>query len=302
MLIDQIRHITEELGIESPIDSALLKLVHEGYLIYDREGTLLNEGILKKALGVGALAAGMAFGNSGVKQQVVQDDSFGKGNTVHVQQRYNFPQDRYGAPTSYKLPGDVDPKMMNLKKEIELTKKKILATPDSFLRKEGKRDAGMIAKYITDAANKYNIDVDIFLAIAATESNFKHDGTKSGKGARGLMQMMPIAAKDVHVRLRGNPAETFDFDEMLDLKKNIDFAGHKLANLSKSHNNVIEMMLAAYNGGRKQATAWRAEKSNTTTDKDGKPLPKLTGETRKYVELCMRFYKLYKKIDKEAST
>ena len=64
MLIDQIRHITEELGMESPIDSALLKLVQEGYLIYDREGTLLNEGILKKALGVGALAAGMAFGNT----------------------------------------------------------------------------------------------------------------------------------------------------------------------------------------------------------------------------------------------
>lgn len=301
MLIDQIRRISEEMGIESPIDSALLRLVKEGYLIYNNEGELLNEGILKKALGVGALAAGMAFGNSGVKQQVVQDDSFGKGNSVHVQQRYDFPQNKYGIPTSYKLPGDKDPQMMNLKKEIELTKKKILATPDSFLKKEGRRDADILAKYITAAANKYNIDVDIFLAIAATESNFKHDDTQSGKGARGLMQMMPIAAKDVHVRVRGNSAETFNFDDMLDLKKNIDFAGCKLANLSKSHNNVIEMMLAAYNGGRKQATAWRAEKSKQTVGQDGKALPKLTSETRKYVEKCMRFYKLYKKIDKEAS-
>jgi soluble lytic murein transglycosylase-like protein len=168
------------------------------------------------------------------------------------------------------------------------------------LKKEGKENVDKIAKYITTTANKYNIDVDILLAMAGTESNYKHAGTVSNKGARGIMQITPIAAKDAHVRLQGGSEKTFDFDDMLDLKKNIDVAGRKLADLSKTHNNVIEMMLAAYNGGRRQATAWRAYKANTKFDKNGGKAPALTKETRQYVERCLMLYKLYKKINKSA--
>ena len=300
MLIDQIRHIAEESGIDLPVELALVRLAEAGYLIYDKDENLLNEGILKKALGVGALAAGLAFGNSNVAQKEVQDDSFGKGSKVHVQLRKDLPHDKYGVPTSYTVKDKSVVKGMSLKDEIELTKKKILSTPDSMLKKEGKENVDKIAKYITTAANKYNIDVDILLAMAGTESNYKHAGTVSNKGARGIMQITPIAAKDAHVRLQGGSEKTFDFDDMLDLKKNIDVAGRKLADLSKTHNNVIEMMLAAYNGGRRQATAWRAYKANTKFDKNGGKAPALTKETRQYVERCLMLYKLYKKINKSA--
>ncbi len=274
MLIDQIRRIAEETGIDLPLELALVQLAEAGYLIYDKDENLLNEGILKKALAVGALAAGLAFGNSGVAQKEVRDDSFGKGSKVHVQLRKDLPHDKYGVPTSYKVRDKSVVKGMNLKDEIELTKKKILSTPDSMLKKEGKENVDKIAKYITVTANKYNVDVDILLAMAGTESNYKHAGTVSNKGARGIMQITPIAAKDAHVRLQGGSEKTFDFDDMLDLKKNIDVAGRKLADLSKSHNNVIEMMLAAYNGGRGQATAWRAYKANSKYDKNGNIAPK----------------------------
>lgn len=300
MLIDQIRHIAEESGIDLPVELALVRLAEAGYLIYDKDENLLNEGILKKALGVGALAAGLAFGNSNVAQKEVRDDSFGKGSKVHVQLRKDLPHDKYGVPTSYTVKDKSVVKGMSLKDEIELTKKKILSTPDSMLKKEGKENVDKIAKYITTTANKYNIDVDILLAMAGTESNYKHAGTVSNKGARGIMQITPIAAKDAHVRLQGGSEKTFDFDDMLDLKKNIDVAGRKLADLSKTHNNVIEMMLAAYNGGRKQATAWRAYKANTKFDKNGGKAPALTKETRQYVERCLMLYKLYKKINKSA--
>lgn len=300
MLIDQIRHIAEESGIDLPVELALIKLAEAGYLIYDKNENLLNEGILKKALGVGALAAGLAFGNSGVDQKIVRDDSFGKGSKVHMQQRHDFPSDRYGVPTSYKINGKSLPQNLSLKDEIELTKKKILATPDSMLKKEGKAQVDKIAKFITTTANKYNIDVDILLAMAGTESNYKHAGTESNKGARGIMQITPIAAKDAHVRLQGKSEKTFNFDDMLDLKKNIDTAGRKLADLSKSHNNVIEMMLAAYNGGRKAATGWRAYKAKSKYDKNGNIAPILPDETKHYVERCISLYKLYKKIDKAA--
>lgn len=300
MLIDQIRHIAEESGIDLPVELALVRLAEAGYLIYDKDENLLNEGILKKALGVGALAAGLAFGNSNVAQKEVQDDSFGKGSKVHVQLRKDLPHDKYGVPTSYTVKDKSVVKGMSLKDEIELTKKKILSTPDSMLKKEGKENVDKIAKYITTTANKYNIDVDILLAMAGTESNYKHAGTVSNKGARGIMQITPIAAKDAHVRLQGGSEKTFDFDDMLDLKKNIDVAGRKLADLSKTHDNVIEMMLAAYNGGRRQATAWRAYKANTKFDKNGGKAPALTKETRQYVERCLMLYKLYKKINKSA--
>jgi hypothetical protein len=300
MLIDQIRHIAEESGIDLPVELALVRLAEAGYLIYDKDENLLNEGILKKALGVGALAAGLAFGNSNVAQKEVQDDSFGKGSKVHVQLRKDLPHDKYGVPTSYTVKDKSVVKGMSLKDEIELTKKKILSTPDSMLKKEGKENVDKIAKYITTTANKYNIDVDILLAMAGTESNYKHAGTVSNKGARGIMQITPIAAKDAHVRLQGGSEKTFDFDDMLDLKKNIDVAGRKLADLSKTHNNVIEMMLAAYNGGRRQATAWRAYKANSKFDKNGGKAPALTKETRQYVERCLMLYKLYKKINKSA--
>ena len=300
MLIDQIRHIAEESGIDLPVELALIRLAEAGYLIYDKDENLLNEGILKKALGVGALAAGLAFGNSNVAQKEVRDDSFGKGSTVHVQLRKDLPHNKYGVPTSYEVKDKSVVKGMSLKDEIELTKKKILSTPDSMLKKEGKENVDKIAKYITTTANKYNIDVDILLAMAGTESNYKHAGTVSNKGARGIMQITPIAAKDAHVRLQGGSEKTFDFDDMLDLKKNIDVAGRKLADLSKTHNNVIEMMLAAYNGGRRQATAWRAYKANSKYDKNGGKAPALTKETRQYVERCLMLYKLYKKINKSA--
>lgn len=300
MLIDQIRHIMQEDGLEMTIDDALLKLAESGYLVYDKNQNLLNEGILKKALGVGALAAGLAFGNSGVQQKQVQDDSFGKGSTVHVQLRKDLPSDKYGVPTSYKVKDKSVVKGMSLREEIELTKKKILATPDSMLKKEGKEDIDRIAKYITNTANAYNVDVDILLAIAGAESNYKHGGTVSNKGARGLMQLTKVAAKDTHVRLKGNSEETFNFDDMWDLKKNIDAAGRMIANLSQKHKNVIEMMLAAYNGGQKQATAWRAYKANSKYDKEGNIAPKLTKESRQYVEKCMRLYKIYKKIQNNA--
>lgn len=300
MLIDQIRHIAEESGIDLPVELALVRLAEAGYLIYDKDENLLNEGILKKALGVGALAAGLAFGNSNVAQKEVRDDSFGKGSKVHVQLRKDLPHDKYGVPTSYTVKDKSVVKGMSLKDEIELTKKKILSTPDSMLKKEGKENVDKIAKYITTTANKYNIDVDILLAMAGTESNYKHAGTVSNKGARGIMQITPIAAKDAHVRLQGGSEKTFNFDDMLDLKKNIDVAGRKLADLSKTHDNVIEMMLAAYNGGRRQATAWRAYKANTKFDKNGGKAPALTKETRQYVERCLMLYKLYKKINKSA--
>lgn len=262
--------------------------------ILEDSGYVLDEGVFSKALGAGAIAAGMAFGNSGVEAKPVKDDSFGKGTVVHMQQRHDADFDKFGVPTNYKVK---DFSKFSLNDEIDLTKRKILSTPDSMLKKYGKENVNTIAKYMVNTANKYNIDVDILLAMAGTESNFDN-AARSGAGARGMMQITKGTAFDTHTRLQGKNAKDFDFDKFNDLKTNIDNAGRILANLSKSHKNVIEMMLSAYNGGRKAATGWRAYKANTKYDKDGNIAPKLPTETKNYVERCMALYKLYKEVQK----
>jgi soluble lytic murein transglycosylase-like protein len=213
-----------------------------------------------------------------------------------MQQRYNMDSDKYGVPTSYKIKNG-DAAKYTYNQEIDLTKKKILATPDSMLRKYGKDNIETIAKYMVNTANKYNIDIDILLAMAGTESNYDN-AARSGAGARGMMQITKKTAYDTHTRLQGKNPKDFNFDDFKDLKTNIDNAGRIIANLSKSHKNVIEMIWADYNGGRAQATNLRSYLSKSKYDRDGRPAKPLATETKNYVERCMALYKLYKKIQK----
>lgn len=266
--------------------------------ILESAGYVLDEGIISRALGAGALAAGLAFGNSGIKEKPVRDDSFGKGSVVHMQTRYNMDSDRYGVPTSYKVKGKKPGTEYSLRDEIELTKQKILATPDSMLRKYGKENVGLIAKHMVNTANKYNIDVDILLAIAGTETNFDNNRV-SGAGAHGMMQITKSTAYDTHTRLQGKKAKDFDFDTFKELKTNIDNAGRIIANLSKSHKNVIEMIFAEYNGGRVQSTNFRSYMSKSKFDRDGRPAKPLAKETKNYIMRCMALYKVYKKVQNE---
>lgn len=275
-------------------------------ILKENDYSILNEDLKKtlgKALGIGALAASAAFGNSGIdiKQATpgnVPNDNAGFGKrTVHLQQRYNFNHDKRGVPTSYKVKDGSAVSQFTVKEEIELTKQKILATPDSMLRKYGKDSIETIAKLMVKTANKYNLDIDILLAIAGTESNFDHNAT-SNKGAKGMMQITKTAAFDIHTRLRGKSPETFSMNDIQSLKNNIDNAGRLLADLSGRRNNVIEMILATYNGGTEQATSWRAYTQNSKVDKYGKPVKPLTKETKDYVERCMALYNKYKEVQK----
>lgn len=279
------------------LEEAIQILEENGYKILSED----LKSTLGKAVGIGALAASTVFGNSNIDAKPVKDSTFGKNSIVHVHDRYNLESDKFGVPTTYKLSNNKSPYKISKKDEIELTKKKILATPKSMLKKSAMDNLDVIAKYMVETANKYNVDIDILLAIAGTESNFSND-SKSGKGAVGIMQITRNTAYDSHFRLQKKDKDTFDFDKIKDLKTNIDNAGRIIANLSKRHQNVIEMILSAYNGGRRAATAWRAYKSGSKLDKDGNPAPKLPQETKNYVEKCMKLYKIYKDVQNTEKT
>lgn len=266
-----------------------------GYVVEDFKSTL------GKAAAIGALAAGAAFGNSGIQSKSVgpnnvPNDTVGFGKTsVHLQQRYNYPSTRYGVPKSFELPAGEKQFEISHKDEIEMTKAKILATPDSILHKYGKKHPTELANLFVRTATKYNVDIDILLAIAGSETGYDV-GLQSDKKAIGMMQITPIAAWDSHHRLQGKDSTTFDFSSFAGLEKSIDNAGRLVADISNRRNNVIEMIFATYNGGTAQATAWRYAQLGRTKLPDGKCAPKLTKETREYVDKCVMLYGIYKKV------
>lgn len=92
-----------------------------------------------------------------------------------------------------------------------------------------------------NSADKYQIDADLAVAVALTESNGYHEKkqgkiNKSEKGAKGIMQLTRRTAKSLKV----NPH---------DVEQNINGGSKYLASLLKNYNGDLLTSLAAYNAG-----------------------------------------------------
>jgi len=87
---------------------------------------------------------------------------------------------------------------------------------------------------LVDSAKRQGVEPALVLAVAATESNFKADAV-SGKGAIGLMQLMPSTAEELGI----NPYI---------LEENIEGGVKYLAKLLKKYGKK-NLALAAYNAG-----------------------------------------------------
>lgn len=125
-------------------------------------------------------------------------------------------------------------------------------------------------KYIKKAALKYNIEPELIRAVIKTESNGDHMAV-SGKGAVGLMQLMPATADDMNV---GNPYSP---------EENIDGGTKYLRYLLKKFNGNLTLALAAYNAGPK------------TVEKYGKIPP--ISETKQYIKKIYSIYQGKRKFD-----
>lgn len=97
------------------------------------------------------------------------------------------------------------------------------------------RGFGDVQSELAAAAAKWGIDPNLLTAVAKQESGFKQ-GVTSGKGAIGVMQLMPATAASLGV----NPN-----DEL----QNIDGGAKLLSQLLNQYGGNESLALAAYNAG-----------------------------------------------------
>jgi soluble lytic murein transglycosylase-like protein len=123
-------------------------------------------------------------------------------------------------------------------------------------------------EHVRVAAEKYRLPEALLLAVMAVESNFDHRAL-SEKGAMGLMQLMPLTAKDMYVADAWDPAQ------------NIEGGARYLRVLANQYGGDMVRTLAAYNAGPEAVR------------RAGGAVPEIP-ETREYVRKVVALYQAFK--------
>ncbi|MFO7706875.1 MAG: lytic transglycosylase domain-containing protein [Desulfobacterales bacterium] len=89
---------------------------------------------------------------------------------------------------------------------------------------------------IHEAAGRYDVAYDLIRAVIMVESEFNPRAV-SRRGARGLMQLMPVTASELDVKNLHDPAE------------NINAGVRYIRSLLDRFDGDVELALAAYNAG-----------------------------------------------------
>ncbi len=120
---------------------------------------------------------------------------------------------------------------------------------------------------IQRASLRYNIDPALVKAIIRVESEYNPKAV-SVKGAKGLMQLMPVTAKVLGV------------DDAFNPEQNIHAGVRHFRFLLKQFNGDVKLALAAYNAGSRHVKRYN----------DIPPFK----ETKRYLKKVFRYYEFYK--------
>jgi len=143
-----------------------------------------------------------------------------------------------------------------------------------------------IVKY----SQKYNVDPHLVAAVIRAESNFDTNAVSS-RGAYGLMQIMPDTAVWIAQNMK---IQDFNKEKLYDADTNIEMGCWYINNLNVEFGGNIELVIAAYNGGRGNVQKWLINKEYST---DGKTLINIPfKETDKYVKKVKTNYNIYLKL------
>lgn len=266
----------------------------------------LNEGKLTNTLAAAGLAAGLAHGNVEMKPVQGYDTKYNSETPTLFQVRHNhdFDADQF----SYRfnqLPNKIE-KTPYDSLDIQATIEKIFATPDSILTKYGRKNAQKIAEFVVKAADKYDIDENILLAILSSETGFNQEAV-SHTGVRSIAQITSKTFNSLQQKKRIDKSHSMD-----KIVSNVEAAIYAAADIinyfSKHMHNNIEMIFAEYNGGTNGgASPYRMYRQGMSKEKiinwmkkndcSEKTIKHFFDETIPYVEKCMRAYKYYLAID-----
>lgn len=130
-----------------------------------------------------------------------------------------------------------------------------------------KLDSNQFDPIIADASKKYGLEAPLIKAVIKAESDFDPNAI-SHKGARGLMQIMPMNYRLLNVE---NPFDPY---------QSIDGGARYLRDMMDRYNGKLTLSLAAYNAGP------------GAVDRHGGVPP--YQETTEYIERVMKYYQRYK--------
>lgn len=130
-----------------------------------------------------------------------------------------------------------------------------------------KLDSKQFDPIIADASKKYGLEAPLIKAVIKAESDFDPNAI-SHKGARGLMQIMPMNYRLLNVE---NPFDPY---------QSIDGGARYLRDMMDRYNGKLTLSLAAYNAGP------------GAVDRHGGVPP--YQETTEYIERVMKYYQRYK--------
>jgi soluble lytic murein transglycosylase len=136
---------------------------------------------------------------------------------------------------------------------------------------------------ITDSSDHQKINPAWTFAIARRESSFMADAN-SPAGAKGLMQVMPATAKQLH-------RSRVTTKHLLNAKKNIKLGTKYLKRLLDRHDGNQVLATAAYNAGPYRVKRWLKGLKSMPADIWIETIP--YKETREYVKSVMAYQEIY---------
>lgn len=137
-------------------------------------------------------------------------------------------------------------------------------------------------------SEKYDLDPYFVAAVIKAESNFNANAV-SNKNAYGLMQVTASTGLWIAEKMK---LKDFEVDKLFQPEYNISMGCWYLKDLKKEFDGNMDLVLAAYNGGRGNVQKWLSENDHS---KDGKNLHYIPfKETDKYVKKVKVNYNIYR--------